>query len=247
MPEVEEKARMLAKIDICKLKKKLIMSGVFLVAVLVVVGLIFFKGYSSAVRKYENEIEGKNAQIEELLQRIDVLLDEPDVVNPVTPDIVLDVISTEIKEIGELATVNYFFTNAAKFTDSRQIKEWNIPFTEKSFIMKWDGEIRAGVMVDDIEVVVDGMKVMVYIPNAQIFSYSVTNAEVLDEKNNIWNRISIDDKVKFDAKTEQEMKERAIQSGILEEAQESAEKIIVRLFMANTMISEQYTIECKTK
>jgi hypothetical protein len=148
-----------------------------------------------------------------------------------------------------LATVNYLFTNAARFTDSKQIKNWNIPFTEKSFIVKWDGEIRAGVMVDEVEIVVDAdeMKVTVYIPAAQIFSYSVTNAEVLDEDNNIWNQITVDDKLKFDEKTEQEMRDRAILSGLLEEAQESAEEIIVRLFTANKMISEQYSIECKSK
>ena len=247
MLETEEKSKLLSTINGVKLKKRLIMVCGFLAIILVVLGVIFYKGYSNASRHYEEKIAQKDAQIEELKKKIDELINEPDVVNLVTPKIVMDVMSAEIKGIGELATVNYIFTNAAKFTDSRQIKEWNIPFTEKSFIMKWDGEIRAGVMVDDIEVVVDDMKVTVYIPSAQIFSYSVTNVEVLDEKNNIWNRISIDDKVKFDSKTEQEMKERAIQSGILEEAQESAEKIIVRLFMANTMISEQYTIECKTK
>lgn len=236
-------------IDLVKMKKKMIAVCVILSVILMVVGTIFVKGYISAKEKYEVLLAEKDAKIEELNLKIEELVEEPIVVNPITPEIVMDVMNTEIKGIGELATVNYLFTNAARFTDSKQIKDWNIPFTEKSFIVKWDGEIRAGVIVDDVEIVVDEgeMTVTVYIPAAQIFSYSVTYAEVLDENNNIWNQITIDDKLKFDAKTEQEMRERAVQSGLLEEAQESAQEIIVKLFNANTMISEQYSIECKTK
>lgn len=236
-------------INLAKMKKKLIFMGVFFGIVLIIIGSIFIKGYASATEKYEAKLAEKNAKIEELNKKIEELIEEPDVVNPVTPDIVLDVMNTEIKSIGELATVNYLFTNAAKFTDSKQIKDWNIPFTEKSFIVKWDGQIRAGVVVDEVEITVDDdeKKVTVFIPRAQIFSYSVTRAEVLDENNNIWNQITIDDKVKFDTETEREMKERAIESGLLEKAQESAQEIIVKLFNANTMISGQYSIECKTK
>ena len=215
-----------------KMKRNLIIVGVIICVLMIAVGTIFIKGYVSATKKYKEKIAEK-----------------PIVLDAITPEIVMDVMSSEIKGIGELATVNYLFTNAARFTDSKQIKNWNIPFTEKSFIVKWDGEIRAGVMVDEVEIVVDAdeMKVTVYIPAAQIFSYSVTNAEVLDENNNIWNQITVDDKLKFDAETEAEMRERAIQSGLLEEAQESAEEIIVKLFTANKMISEQYSIECQVK
>ena len=232
-----------------KMKRNLIIVGVIICVLMIAVGTIFIKGYVSATKKYKEKIAEKDAVIAELNKKIDELVEEPVVLDAITPEIVMDVMSTEIKGIGELATVNYLFTNAARFTDSKQIKNWNIPFTEKSFIVKWDGEIRAGVMVDEVEIVVDAdeMKVTVYIPAAQIFSYSVTNAEVLDENNNIWNQITVDDKLKFDAKTEAEMRERAIQSGLLEEAQESAEEIIVKLFTANKMISEQYSIECQVK
>ena len=91
-----------------------------------------------------------------------------------------------------------------------------------------------------------GIHTLVASDCAYVVDVSV-NAEVLDEDNNIWNQITVDDKLKFDEKTEQEMRDRAILSGLLEEAQESAEEIIVRLFTANKMISEQYSIECKSK
>ena len=248
-PENNLAANKLAANNLKKMKRNLIIVGVFLGIIAIAVTTIFVKGYISATKKYKEKIAEKDAVIEELNKKIDELVEEPVVLDAITPEIVMDVMNAEIKGIGELATVNYLFTNAARFTDSKQIKNWNIPFTEKSFIVKWDGEIRAGVMVDEVEIVVDEdeMKVTVYIPAAQIFSYSVTNAEVLDEDNNIWNQITVDDKLKFDEKTEQEMRDRAILSGLLEEAQESAEEIIVRLFTANKMISEQYSIECKSK
>ena len=66
--------------------------------------------------------------------------------------------------------------------------------------------------------------------------------EVLDETNNKFNPITVSDKVNFDAKTEQEMKDRAIENGLLEKAQKSAEKIIRNILISNPAVTEDYSI-----
>ena len=96
-----------------------------------------------------------------------------------------------------------------------------------------------------IEVDKSGKKIFVSIPSASILSYEVDNdsVELLDEKNNIFNRISVDDKIDFDASTEEAIKNRAIENGILEKAQKNAEDILTRLIQSDPAVSSNYTIE----
>lgn len=230
-----------------KFKKKLITIAVVLVLILVTLAVVWFAGRNQAKEKAEAEIAELKATLAEQEEQIQELIDTPIVVSQVNPEIQLDIIYSEINEIGELATMEYLFTDAAEFTDSKQIKNWNIPFTEKSFILKWDGVIKAGVKLDlvSIEVNEDEKKIVVSVPAAEILSYQIDSdsVEVLDEQDNIFNNITVDDKIKFDAATEEAMKERAIENGLLEKAQENAEDILLRLLQANPAIGNIYTIE----
>ena len=229
-----------------KLKKKLVK---WILMVVCIVALMLFgmgAAWMAGISRSKDEIEDLENVVAELQQYIEELIDSPLVVTPVTPVIDLDIINSEIQEIGELATVEYMFTNAAKFTDHKQIKDWNIPLTEKSFTLKWDGVIKAGVKVDQIKVELNEAekKILVTIPVAEILSYDVDEdaVEVLDETNNKFNPITVSDKVNFDAKTEQEMKDRAIENGLLEKAQKSAEKIIQNILLSNPAVTEEYSI-----
>ena len=172
--------------------------------------------------------------------------EEPTVVNPVAPEISLDVINSEIQSIAELATVEYLFTDAARFSDSKEIKGWSIPLTEKSFLMKWDGVIKAGINVNDIGIDIDAEKMIITLtmPEATILSYDVdeSSVEVLDEKDNIFNNITVEDKVGFDEATENAMKERAIENGLLDQALSQAKITIEGLLTANPVIAENYEI-----
>ena len=222
------------------LKRRLISLAVSCVLVLVAVLSAWFYGQHIANVKAD-------AKIAELEQRIIDLINEPIVVNPVAPEIILNMLHTEINDIGELATIEYLFTDAAKFSDSNQIFDWEIPFTEKSFTLKWNGTIKAGVNLNLVSVKVIELekKIIVSLPAAEILSYEIDSesVELLDEKDNIFNNISIDDKVKFDAATEKAMKSRAIENGLLEKAHKNAQDIIKRLLMSNPSIKDGYTIE----
>ena len=233
-----------------KAKRKLITIAVVAVLVLLTVGGAWLSGRRQAKENAEAEIAELKAMIEEQDEKIQELIETPIVVSPVNPEIKLDIIYSEIKSISELATMEYLFTDAAEFTDSKQIKSWNIPFTEKSFILKWDGVIKAGVKLDlvTIDVNQDEKKITVSVPTAEILSYQIDtdSVEVLDEKDNIFNKISVDDKIKFDAATEEAMKQRAIENGLLEKAQANAEEILLRLLQANPAIGTEYTIEFVT-
>ena len=234
----EERNLALQKLVKMLKKKKWIRVLATVLVVVIAFGILIWNN-----NRLQEQVENQRKEIEELRKN-------PIVVNPVAPKIELDVIYEEIKGIAELATVEYLFTDAARYSDSQQIGDWIVPFTEKSFTLKWDGVIKAGIQVDQIVIDVDEeeMVITVTLPAAQILSYEVDNEsiELLDEKNNVFNPISVEDKVQLDTATEEEMKDRAVKQGLLEQAQENAEDIITNLLMAYEAIGNDYTIVFQT-
>lgn len=130
---------------------KLGISAVVLILILIAAGIC---GANSANKKAEARIEELRATVLQQEEQIQSLKEEPIVVSKTSPEIVMDIIKSSINDISELATIEYIFTDASKFSDSKQIKNWNIPFTEKSFIIKWDGVIKAGIDLEKVDVTV---------------------------------------------------------------------------------------------
>lgn len=225
--------------SLSRLKRRLILTLVFCIFLAALLGWVWFAGRSQASRSAEEEIARLNAYIQELVET-------PVVVTPVSPEINLATIYSDIQAISELSTVEYLFTDAARFTDSKQFRDWNIPFTEKSFMLKWDGSIKAGIDLSSVTLQVseEDKTITVSMPSAAILSYEIDNdsVEVLDEQNNLFNNITINDKIKFDAATEEAMKERAVENGILEKAQKNAQDILLRLLTSYPAIGDGYTI-----
>jgi hypothetical protein len=246
--EKEELQEELKKIvSIRKLKRRLFTIVLVCVMALLVFVFAWLGGRNHASGFAEDEINRLKTEISNREKEIQNLLDTPIIAAPVAPQINLDTIYSEIVDIGELATVEYLFTDAAKYSDSMQYNDWNIPFTEKSFVLKWNGVIKAGVILEDVDITVDeeAGKITVSMPPAQILSYIVDrdSIEVLDERDSIFNSITIDDKMKFDATTEEAMRQRAIDNGLLDKAQKNAQDIIRRLLTANPAVGDAYVIE----
>lgn len=228
-------------------KAKMMKWVIITVVFIVVIAAIFFKGYSNATKKNEDYIADLEAQIAELKEQL--------VTTPITWDdrptieITTELIKSEIKDIGELATLEYFYTDAGKFEDPKQLFGVNIPFTTKSFIAKWDGIIKAGVKIDQIIVEIDDVnkEIIIHMPNAEILSHEIDSdgIETLDEKDGLFNKVKVEDVRQFDAVSKESMEERAIENGILDKAFENAKEIIEKL-VNNDVIKEQgYTIEFK--
>ena len=90
----------------------------------------WFYGRNVANKRAQERLDAANAEIVQLRDEIQDMMDNPVLLEPVAPKIDLDLLHSEIVDIGELATLEYLFTDAARFSDSKQIKNWNIPFTE---------------------------------------------------------------------------------------------------------------------
>lgn len=168
-----------------------------------------------------------------------------------TKEISIDLINSDIHELGELATIEYLYTDAGKFEDPAEIFGKDLPFsfTTKSFIVKWNGVIKAGVKVEDITAEINdaNKEIIVSVPRAGILSHEIDedSIETLDEKNGLFNPIKIDDIREFDVVTKEAMEQRAIESGLLDKAYENAKEIICKLIDTDVVRELEYTIRFK--
>ena len=230
--------------SITAFKKKLIVFSLLLLTLVCIVAFIFVKGYRSATDRYEEIIR-------ELEEEVDRLSDPVLIYDEGSSEIDLSVIRSEIKSIGELATIEYLYTDAGKFEDPAELFGRDLPFkiTTKYFIAKWDGVIKAGINLDQIKVEENKLtkEIIVYIPAAEILSHEIIqdSIETLDEKDGLFNPLKIEDIRKFDAGSMQAMEKRAIENGLLDKAFNNAKSIIERLVFTDAVQRAKYTITIK--
>lgn len=137
-----------------------------------------------------------------------------------------DLLGEQLRSVQELTTVAYYYTNMGRFENQVDFYGWKVPFTTKSFIISYDGVIKAGVDLTKVSIAVDeaAKTVSVALPGSQILSHEIPedSLEVFDESDNIFNRITIEDYAGFTKDQKALMEQRAIDNGLLTGADEKA-------------------------
>ena len=158
-----------------------------------------------------------------------------------------DLLSQQIQGISELASVEYNYTNMGKYENQASFYGWKVPFTTKSFILSYDGKIKAGIDMSLVEVHMSGKNINISIPEAKILSHEIDekSIEVFDETKNIFNQISITDYNQFAIDQKESMENKAKEKGLLEEAQNKAQETIKTFVKSMYSSDDEYKIEIK--
>lgn len=162
----------------------------------------------------------------------------------VQPQISAVTIGEKLKSVSELATVKYIYTNVGQFQDQQNFYGVTIPFTKKQFIVAYDGVIRAGIDFSQVTVEVGLSQVTITLPAATILSHEIdeNSLEVFDETRNIFNPITITDYTQFQIDQKEEAVQKAIDGGLLVEAEEQAQHVIRSLLEQGGLLPEGYSI-----
>ena len=73
-----------------------------------------------------------------------------------------------LSKISELSTIKYSYSNIIALSNSKKLNNFDIPFTEKSFLIKYSGYIKAGVDLKDLHVVVHNKNITITLNKAKI-------------------------------------------------------------------------------
>lgn len=106
------------------------------------------------------------------------------------------VIIERIDKICELSVVKYYYSNVVAYKDNKKLKDFDLPFTQKAFLIKYDGYIKAGIDASSIHVVYNEDKsIKLMIEKSKILDHVIDEKSVVvyDEKSSIFNGLSIND------------------------------------------------------
>ena len=160
-----------------------------------------------------------------------------------------ETVEAALKEAKELTTLKYHYKNIASFENSQQFQGMKIPFTTKRFLYTYEGEIHAGVDLDEAKVKVneEAKTINISLPETKILSHDIDENSVMvyDEKNSIFNPLELEDYSNFRKEEEAKVEKEAIDKGLLEEAKEQTLKAVKELLNINPVISEEYTLTVK--
>ena len=119
-------------------------------------------------------------------------------------------IKNQLTEINELALYSYDYSKVGKFSNKLSFNGWKIPLTQKTFIITYNGSIKAGIDLKQAKISIDNDQLNITLPAAKILSHEIdeNSIEVYDESSNIFNQISINDYKSFATK---EKKKRIFQ------------------------------------
>ena len=133
-----------------------------------------------------------------------------------------------IVHVQELALVKYNYAGVIGFKDYMKVMGVQVPLTEKFFLLKYNGYIKAGVDLANAQVKADKESVQVLLPKPKIMDTVIDekSIRVYDESMNPFNPVSITEYNQAIIKEKETMTRDALNQGILREASKQAHLII---------------------
>ena len=149
------------------------------------------------VRDQEARLEAQRATIAQLQKEPE---EDSGLIHEGKPVITGDTIREQFSDLGELVAIEYIYTNADQYENQNQVTvfkwEVGVPFTAKSFLLSYDGRIKAGVALSNVQVDINdnARTITVTLPPAEITSHEIfeDSIRVFNEKDGIFNRITVE-------------------------------------------------------
>ncbi|EDP24481.1 DUF4230 domain-containing protein [Parvimonas micra] len=162
------------------------------------------------------------------------------------PKITNETIGVQVKELKELATIQYKYKEIASREDWNTLFNIKLPFTKSSFIVSYTGILKLGIDLSETKVDVDenSKTIKVTLPESKVLSneLDLKSLKVYDEKNSIFNPVKVKDYSEFTQSGKENAEKDARESGVFEQSKEVAKKIIIDLLNTTKEIKENYKI-----
>lgn len=158
-------------------------------------------------------------------------------------------VMNRVTYMQELALVQHNYTGVISYKDYLKLFNLNMPLTDKYFLLKYSGYIKAGVDFSKIKVnVLNETDVHVSIPNPTLLDTVIdeNSIEVFNQSENAFNPIKIEDYKEALSREKEVMIRDAVEQGIHEQATEQAKLTLFALLrdmgFVNINITEEFVI-----
>ncbi len=135
-----------------------------------------------------------------------------------------------LKDVGKLSTEEYYFTEVVEYSSVKTLWKLSLPWTKSGFLISYDGVVSAGIDLTAVTLEVDeeSKTIRVFTPEPEIMSVEIDFDSFVcySEKSGIANRITVGDYNAALLSIEKTARDKAVEKGVLERAQEHAERLI---------------------
>jgi hypothetical protein len=138
-------------------------------------------------------------------------------------------VEEKVLKLLEMSTVKYNYTNVVAYKDNKQLNGFNMPFSNKSFLIKYSGYIKAGVDLNTIETnVKDKKTVELILDKPTVFDNVIAEEDVYiyDERDSVFNKLSFKDLYEVLIEEKKNMEKEIIEKGLLNDAEKNAREIL---------------------
>jgi len=193
----------------------------------------------------EEHANKQKSELDKLQEKVDELLN----IQEAEPVITTAQIEEQLASVRELVTQKYIYTNADRGEYNKTwLWGWDMPFSDKSLLIRYDGTIKAGIDLSAVQVDVDEekRKVTVILPGSTITDNNVPQdtVQVYETKDGLFNKVTIDDSNALISEGKKTMEAKAVERGLLTEADAEA-KALIKAFLSLIPGMENYTLEVK--
>lgn len=137
-------------------------------------------------------------------------------------------ILNKIENLQELTLVKYNYNGIIGYKDTMKVMNLPVPFTEKYFLLKYYGYVKAGVDLKNSAIESSGKKIKVTIENPKITETIIDekSIHVYDESKNPFNPTSITEYNRAIVKEKNTITKDAIKQGILQDASKQVRLVL---------------------
>lgn len=160
--------------------------------------------------------------------------------------ITAEILQDGLNDMGVLLTGEYYFTDVINHSKVATLRGWEIPMTESSFVISYDGLVEAGLDFSRLTVEKDeeAMVVTVGIPRSYIHNVTIdeTSFRLISEQISVFNPNSAAD---FNAGLTELIltaRQKAVEKGLLELADRNARNLIGQ-FIGTLVDTTTYRLE----
>lgn len=140
------------------------------------------------------------------------------------------IVAEKLTKLKELATTKYTYTKVLEVKNDRQFNGISIPFTQKYFLLQYDGYIKAGVDLSklDIKINNDTSTITLKLDHSKILDdvISQDSIHIYDEKSGLFNKLALADMVNEITAQKNIVEAEVIKKGFLKESDNNANVLL---------------------
>jgi hypothetical protein len=140
------------------------------------------------------------------------------------------VVAEKLTKLKELVTTNYTYTKVLEVKNDREFNGVTIPFTQKYFMLQYDGYIKAGVDLSKLDIKINNYTntITLKLDHSKILDDVINqdSIHIYDEKSGLFNKLALSDMVNEITAQKSIVEEEVIKKGLLQESDTNANVLL---------------------